>query len=119
LIHLLADENVPRPSVARLRQAGIDVAVVPSGADDDAVLARAAAEQRILVTLDRDFGRLALARRQSMPPGIVYVRLRAVHAEQCAELLLALLRDPTVVLEGRFTVASSTRVRQRALHPSH
>jgi predicted nuclease of predicted toxin-antitoxin system len=115
LIRLLADENVPRPSVLRLRAAGIDVTVAPSGASDDETLARAAAENRILVTLDRDFGRLALSPRPQIPPGIVYIRGRTVHPESCGEALLALLRDPAVVLEGRFTVVGDARFRQRAL----
>jgi predicted nuclease of predicted toxin-antitoxin system len=119
LIRLLADENIPRPSVARLRSAGFDVVVVASGASDRAILARAAAEARVLVTLDRDFGELARAAAGPTPPGIVYLRMRTTHPEDCAERLLALLRDPTLVLEGRFTVASPGRVRQRALQVAH
>jgi predicted nuclease of predicted toxin-antitoxin system len=119
LIRLLADENVPRRSVALLREAGFDVAVAASGADDEAVLARAAFEHRVLVTLDRDFGRLALERGPVALPGVVYLRLRSLRPEACGMALLPLLRDPTVVLEGRFTVLRAARFRQRSLRPQH
>lgn len=58
----LADENFPRPAVEALRNAGFDVAWISegqSGAADEQVLARAAAEGRTLLTFDKDFGELA------------------------------------------------------------
>jgi predicted nuclease of predicted toxin-antitoxin system len=115
LIRLLADENVPRGATSRLRAAGCDVAVAASGSSDESVLAHAAMEQRILVTLDRDFGRLALAHSSPLPGGVVYVRPRRIEPDSCAKLLLTLVADPAVVLEGRFTVISEGLVRQRPL----
>jgi predicted nuclease of predicted toxin-antitoxin system len=115
LIRLLADENVPRPSVVLLREAGIDVAVAASGAGDAAVLERAVAEDRILLTLDRDFGRLAFATTRPRPRGIVYLRLRPSYPTSVAEALLAVLDDPAIVLDGRFTTVRSTQLRQRPL----
>jgi len=117
LIRLLADENVPRQSVALLRNAGIDVAVAASGADDEAILARAALESRILVTLDRDFGRLAFEQDLATLPGVVYLRLRSPRPQACAEALLPLLRDSAVVLRGRFTAIREGHLRQRPLRP--
>jgi hypothetical protein len=46
LTRFLADENFPRPSVRRLRQAGLDVAIVETGSLDVAVLSRAVTEDR-------------------------------------------------------------------------
>lgn len=63
MIRLLADENVPLASIRLLRTAGWDVAEVVRGATDMAALALAAREQRVIVTFDRDFGRLAVACR--------------------------------------------------------
>ena len=117
MIRLLADENVPRRSVSLLREAGFDVAVVASGAADEAILARAVAEDRVLLTLDRDFGRLALLQRAGGMPGIVYVRLPHSRPETCARVLLPLLRDPALVLEGRFTAVRPARIRQIPLQP--
>ena len=48
--------------VARLRSEGHDVAYIPetsAGIRDDEVLARANAEDRVLLTEDKDFGDLA------------------------------------------------------------
>jgi len=100
-----------------LRNAGIDIAVATSGADDEAVLARAARENRIVVTLDRDFGRLAFERGPAGLPGVVYLRLRSPRPEACAAVLLPLFRDNSVILEGRFTAVRATRIRQRPLRP--
>ena len=115
MTRLLADENLPRPSVVRLRAEGFDVAVAQSAASDEDLLARAAAEQRVLLTFDRDFGRLVLGAGIAAPPGVVYFRLRAPRPETPAELLLRLLRDPQFVLEGRLTSVRSDRIRQRAI----
>jgi hypothetical protein len=51
-MRLLADENFPRPAVAALREAGLDVLWISetSGAPDDAVLAQCVATQRTLRT---------------------------------------------------------------------
>ena len=59
---LLADENVPGPAIAALRQAGHDVAWMHEDAPrtpDLEVLKRAQGEKRVVVTFDKDFGELA------------------------------------------------------------
>ena len=61
----MADENFPRPALEVLRKAGFDVAWISegqSGATDEQVLARSAAEGRTLLTFDKDFGELAFRR---------------------------------------------------------
>lgn len=73
-----ADENISRSGVDLLRQAGHDVATVREqalgGAADDVVFRACAAEGRVLVTLDHDFGHVL-----RFPPhrsaGIVIVEL--------------------------------------------
>lgn len=58
-MRFLADENFPYDAVAALRDAGHDVVwireAVPGISDED-VLKRAEAEERILLTFDKDFG---------------------------------------------------------------
>ena len=60
-MRLLADENFPRDAVQALRDAGHDIVWVatdfPSISDRE-VLARAVADQRVLLTFDKDFGEL-------------------------------------------------------------
>lgn len=109
------DENVPWHSVTLLRRSGVDVSVVRSGLDDESVMAQAAAERRILVTLDRDFGELAFSQGVPPPPGVVLLRFRSLRPETCAKALLVLLRNPAVELEGRFTAIREAGHRQRPL----
>ena len=61
MLKLLANENAPRQLVATLRQRGHDVRWVleeERGIGDPQVLREALAEQRILLTGDKDFGEL-------------------------------------------------------------
>ncbi len=57
-MELLADENIDRPIVEKLRARGFDVLAVDEemkGASDREVLERAEEEERIIVAFDRDF----------------------------------------------------------------
>lgn len=62
---LLADENVNSEVVTFLREQGFDVRTAAeirlSGAADAVVLQAAASGNRVIVTHDGDFGRLAIA----------------------------------------------------------
>jgi predicted nuclease of predicted toxin-antitoxin system len=60
-MRFLANENFPLQSVRILRQADLEVASVTEdspGIEDAEVLARAADEQRVILTFDRDYGEL-------------------------------------------------------------
>ena len=60
-MQFLANEDVPMASIRRLRAAGYDVASIiedSPGVKDESVLSRAHAEQRIILTFDRDYGEL-------------------------------------------------------------
>jgi predicted nuclease of predicted toxin-antitoxin system len=66
---LLADENFPKPIVELLRADGHDVLWAKtdcSGLPDLALLDRAEAEGRLVLTLDRDFWQIAMQRKE--PP---------------------------------------------------
>ncbi len=63
---LLADENLDRTVVARLRQDGHEVLAVAEmepGIADTTVLARANERRALLVTEDKDFGELVFRQR--------------------------------------------------------
>jgi predicted nuclease of predicted toxin-antitoxin system len=109
-VRVLADENVPREAVTAMRAAGHDVAWIaedaPSIADLD-VLVRAAAEERVLVTSDKDFGELALT---TAPHLAVHglLLLRAFRSDVIAELAVsALAAHPD--LRGKFVVVEPGR----------
>lgn len=63
MLRLLADENFPGDAIKTLVMAGHDIKWVRldfPGISDPEVLAIAQAEDRILITFDKDFGELAL-----------------------------------------------------------
>lgn len=117
-MRLLADENVPHPSILHLRQAGLDVGSVreeTAGISDREVLAKARAEDRLLLTFDHDFGELVYRRREPPPRGIILFRLIPGSPREAGSLLLAILSDGTVTLDGFFSVVERDHVRQRPL----
>ena len=65
-MRLCANENIPEDCVLRLRQEGHDVLWIREaapGSPDEAVLALAAADDRLLITYDKDFGELRFPAR--------------------------------------------------------
>jgi predicted nuclease of predicted toxin-antitoxin system len=76
-VRLLFDECIEVGLAQVLRGAGHDVVFVQDiepGADDGWVMALATAQDRLLVTMDKDFGELAL-RRLLPVPGVLLVRI--------------------------------------------
>lgn len=116
-VKLLVNENFPRPALAALHAAGIDVEAVAdtmAAASDRQVLARAAGEARWLVTFDRDYGELVFARKAPTPPAILYLRQGAYAPSWPAEAVLAAVGRADFVL-GHLVVASGSTLRRRAL----
>ena len=65
-MRFLADENVSRLVIERLRNSGHDVVSISetrSGASDEDILRAADADGRILITEDRDFGAMVIRQR--------------------------------------------------------
>ncbi|MHB8648348.1 MAG: DUF5615 family PIN-like protein [Thermomicrobiales bacterium] len=117
-MRFLADENFPVPSIRKLRAASHDVAAIiedSPGVEDAVVLARAASEDRFLLTLDRDYGELIYLRGFAPPAGVFYFRLEPHLPDEPAERLLALLRAPDQLFEGLFTTVDDEQIRQRSL----
>ena len=85
-MRLIADENFPLPTVEALRQAGHDVTWVRTDCPrtkDAALLDRAEAEGRILLTLDKDFWQIAIQRRRpAVPENVTPMVLRTVGADE-------------------------------------
>lgn len=106
---LLVDQNLATRVAALLRDAGHGVAHVSergmSSADDDAVLQLAAAEERVLVSEDTDFGAL-LARSGSPVPSFVLIRAaEPLTTDERASLLIRTL--PSVAAELQVARSSS------------
>jgi len=118
-MRFLANENVPGPVVAALRERGHDVVWIKEsmpGAEDPAVLALAQAEQRVMVTSDTDFGELAYRSRLPAQCGVVLIRLDWTEPDGDNQVVVAALtsRDNWA---GLFAVVERDRVRLRPLPP--
>ena len=100
-MQFLANEDVPVASVRRLRVAGYDIAGIiedSPGAKDESVLSRAHAEQRIILTFDRDYGELIYRRRLPFPAGVAYFRLTPITPDEPAERFIELLEVDHITL---------------------
>ena len=114
----LADEHFPSPSIRLLREAGYEVvriAEIAHRSADESVLARSTAEDRVLLTFDRDCGKLVFQRGLPVPSGVVHFRLGACPADKPALRLLDLLERHGATLEGMYTTVKPRHTRQRPL----
>jgi len=95
-MRILADENFPRPVVESLRNQDHDVIWARTdcpGLKDRALLERAEAEGRVVMTLDKDFWQIALQR--SIPlkrSGVILFRVFPAIPENLAPLVDSTLR---------------------------
>jgi predicted nuclease of predicted toxin-antitoxin system len=113
-VKLLLDSCVWGGAVKRLQGAGHDVVWSgnwPVDPGDEEILARALAEKRVLVTLDKDFGELVIVREL---PHTGILRLVGLSAVQQAEVTLRVLdahgADLTI---GAIITAEAGRLRLR------
>lgn len=116
-MRLLANENIPSDAVAALRAAGHDVTWMREtapGESDAEVIARAVAEQRILLTFDKDFGELAFHSKLPATCGVLLFRIPTPSAEAIAARLTSTLAARSD-WAGRFWVVESDRIRMREL----
>ena len=114
-MRIVADENVEKEIVDRLRADGHDVAFIAEdapGIDDGAVLDRSVDAGRILLTADKDFGELVFRQRMAHS-GILLVRLDGVATEIKAGLVAAAFHVHGDELSQCFAVLSKRALRFR------
>lgn len=114
-MRFLADECFDERLAAALRGAGHDVARVPtrSGLDDLAVAGRAERESRVLLTMDKDFGRIAVDLGRP-GTGVVIVRASVADVGALAARLVKLV-EQAAGLQGALTVLDDRGTRTRGL----
>lgn len=114
---LLANENVPAPSIRLLRDRGHDVAAVAEGGEglaDTDVLALAVAEKRWIVTFDRDYGELIFTRGLAAPPAVILFRMRSYRPDEPGRVLAGVL-DSGADFDGHFVLVDEAGLRKRPL----
>jgi len=112
---LKLDENLSATLVEPLRALGHDVDTVVveglQGAPDESVVPAAAKADRLLVTMDRGIGALALRLRPA--PGVLIVRTRRLDAPGIADDVLHIVRGIRDLDEPAGHVAIADRARLR------
>lgn len=116
-MRLLANENLPLDLVDALRSAGHEVTWIRTaapGLDDKSVLAKAVAEDRLLITFDKDFGELAFRLGLPITSGVILCRVSANSGMDAAVKVVAALNSRQD-WPGHFSVIDEQRVRMRRL----
>jgi len=113
-VKLLLDSCVWNKSRTDLAAAGHDVVHVgdwPEDPGDEDLLRRAHSEDRVLVTLDKDFGELAVVRAQ---PHVGIIRLVEIPARRQGPVCAAVIeRYGAVLARGAIVTVEPGRVRVR------
>ena len=117
----IVNENVAGTVVRSLRERGHDVLSITEslrGAADAAILDRARAERRVVVTHDKDFGELAFRSGLPAMSGVVLLRLSGANPQTDNRRVLEVLesRDDWT---DQFAVVTDDRVRIRPLPGRH
>jgi predicted nuclease of predicted toxin-antitoxin system len=116
-MRFLANENIASSVTQGLRNAGHDVLAVKEtmvGAKDPAILDRATAGQRVLLTCDKDFGELAFRSHMPAMCGIVLIRITPTSRDKDSKRILAALLGRQD-WAGAFWVIEDHQIRRREL----
>ena len=116
-MNILANENFPRNAVTALREEGHNVVWIRTdapGSSDEQVLARAQAENRVLVTFDKDFGELAFRAGLPASSGVILFRISTPSAAHIARVAVAILSS-RADWAGHFAVIEDERIRMTPL----
>jgi predicted nuclease of predicted toxin-antitoxin system len=97
---------------------GLDTAYVGAGyagITDKEVIQTAKKENRIIITLDRDYGELVFRHGLKPVAGVIYLRLNEYEPDLPARLILGIIKDSKLTFSGKFTVIDHNGIRQRNL----
>lgn len=115
----LANENIPLKTCKELKNEGLDILSVREiepGATDEKVIQIAKEDDRILITFDKDFGKLVFMQKQ-MIKGIILLRFPPVSPSIISENIKKLIALKNIKLEGHFTVVGVGKIRSIPLNP--
>lgn len=112
-ISLLLDENIGVKATNILRNNDFGVESILEnhrGISDRKVLELADEESRILVTLDKDFGRLVFKELEDHS-GVIFLRLNKETDKKVAETILEVYNKYEEELQGKFLTVTDTEIR--------
>lgn len=116
-MRLLTNENIGKTAVALLRASNHDVLSVKesmSGSTDEEILQRAVAEQRVVVTFDKDFGELAFRARLPATCGVILFRFAQRGREADASRIAQVISSRTD-WAGAFWIVTESQIKRRSL----
>jgi len=116
-MRFLADENVSRLVIDRLRNSGHDVVSVAetrAGAPDKDVLVAAHTDGRILITEDRDFGEMVIRQKLDVG-GVMLLEMDRLSAISEADRIVEIVASHTDRLAKNLVVIEPGRIRIRPL----
>jgi predicted nuclease of predicted toxin-antitoxin system len=108
----LADENIPLGAVKKLRELGFEIGSITEecpGLPDEEVLRVSVVRKVVLITFDKDFGRLVFKRKEKFF-GIVLLRIPPKSPDFIFERLKSLLHSE-IKFERKFVVMREDKVR--------
>ena len=115
-LRILVDTSLGLSLEATVRDSGHDAVFVRDidpRLPDSAALDLAVRDDRLVLTMDKDFGELVYRARRGHR-GVLLLRLEEQSASVSAPLLAMILRDYTELLEGHFAVYQGGRLRIRS-----
>jgi len=112
-MRFLADESCDFAIVRALRAAGFDVLCISENApraEDSEVIRLALREERILLTEDKDFGRLVYSHGQETL-GVIFLRFPTFARRQISRDVVNLVKQQGEKLAGSFITVQPGRIR--------
>lgn len=116
-MRIIANENVIPSAIVELRVRGYDVVAVKEtmeGATDEEILAFAQAENRLVLTHDKDFGELAFRFGLPATSGVLLIRLSGSGPSVDAKHVVSVVESRSD-WAGHFSVSHRGRLRMRPL----
>lgn len=118
-MNFLANENIPYDSIAVLRNhqhTVISIKEQTPGISDIAVLNLAKESNAIILTFDKDYGDIIFRLNYENPPSEVFFRFKGFDSFFAANTLLKIIANPTIQLQGFFTIVEQESIRQRKFY---
>jgi predicted nuclease of predicted toxin-antitoxin system len=117
IMRLLANENFPSDSSHYLKDKGFDLKAIGAdhaGIKDEDVMKLAIAENRIILTFDKDYGELIFKHGYAPEHGVIFLRLESYESDEPGKIIEQMLATAHFDTTRKLTVFDGKFIRQRA-----